>query len=387
MPAMKARTFLVGLAVVLLSGCGAAASPPASPSSAPVAPASASPAASKPAASAAAPASAASSSAKPQASASAAAKPSAAASGTVQLKGTYTTVSPTGGPLWAAKETGIFAKNGLDVSLTSVQATAAMPALSSNDTQFSSSGAAEVAALDLKGGSVEMIAEAARLPIFSLFANKKYKTVQDLAGQKIGVTSIGAASDTVAHLFLRKFGMEDKVQIVGAGGSSPAILAAMNQGLIAGAIIIPPVTTKAAQQGYVELINGVKLGVPYTQGSLTVTRSFAKDRADVRDRLLKSYLQSWQYVSDPANKDEMLKIFQQYTKSDAADSQSAYEFMLPLWQSQKVPYMTDDAVKDVLQFIHDPTAAKADPKQFYDNSYLAAIAKAQGLPGPSASAS
>jgi NitT/TauT family transport system substrate-binding protein len=401
MRAMKARAFLVSLAVVFLAGCGGGASPAASPSAAPASPSGASPAASKPAAATAASASAAgakpaastaagsasaATSAKPQASASAAAKPSAAASGAVSLKGTYTTVSPTGGPLWAAKETGIFAKNGLDVSLTSVQATAAMPALSSNDTQFSSSGAAEVSALDLKGGSVIMVAEAARLPIFSLFANKKYTTVQELAGQKIGVTSIGAASDTVAHLFLRKFGMEDKIQIVGAGGSSPAILAAMDQGLIAGAILIPPVTTKAAQQGYVELINGVKLGIPYTQGSLTVTRSFAKDQADVRDRLLKSYLQSWQYVSDTANKDAMLKIFEQYTKTDAADSQSAYDFMVPLWQSQKVPYMTDDAIKDVLQFIHDPTAASADPKQFYDNSYLEAIAKAQGLPGASASA-
>jgi ABC-type nitrate/sulfonate/bicarbonate transport system substrate-binding protein len=249
-----------------------------------------------------------------------------------------------------------------------------MPALTSNDVQFTSSGAAEVAAIDLKGGQVVMVAEGAALPIFSLFADKKFKTVEDLAGQKIGVTSIGAASDTVAHLFLRKYNMEDKVQIVGAGGSSPAILAALGQGLIGGAIIIPPVTAKAAQQGYVELINGVKLGVPYTQGSLTVTRSFVKDRPAERDALLKSYVEAWQYVSDPANKATMLKIFEQYTKSDANDSEIAYNFMLPLWQSQKVPYMTDDAIRNVLQFLSDPQAAKADPKQFYDNSYLQAIA-------------
>ncbi|HEY8693688.1 MAG TPA: ABC transporter substrate-binding protein [Chloroflexota bacterium] len=303
----------------------------------------------------------------------------------MQLKGTYITVSPTGGPLWAGKEAGIFAKNGLDVSLTSVQATAAMPALVGNDTQLASSGAAEVAALDLKGGSVVMIAEGAARPIFSLFANKKYKTVQDLAGQTIGVTSIGAASDTIAHLFLRKVGMEDKVKIVGAGGSSPAILAAMSQGLIAGAILIPPVTAKAEQDGYVELINGVKLGVAYTQGSLSVTRAFVKDRADVRDRLLKSYLDSWQFISNPANKAQMLTIFEKYTKSDANNSEIAYKFMLPLWQSQKVPYMTAEATKNVLTFISDPQAQNADPKQFYDNSPLEAIAKAQGLPGASAS--
>lgn len=351
--------------MVCLAGCGAA--PAASPS-APAATESIP--ASKPLASEAAPAAA---SAKP----STAAKPSAgasASSGLIPLKGTFTTVSPTGGPLWAAKETGIFARNGLDVTLTSVQAVAAMPALSSNDTQFSSSGAAEVAALDLHGGSMVMVAEGAARPIFSLFTNKKYKTVQDLAGQQIGVTSIGAASDTVAHLFLRKFNMEDKVKISAAGGSSPAIFAAMGQGLLAGGILIPPVTAKAEQQGYVELINGVKLGVPYTQGSLVLTRAFAKDRPDVRDRLLKSYLQAWQYISDPANNAQMIKIFEQYTKSDAKNSEIAYKFMLPLWQSQKVPYMTDEAISNVLQFLSDPRAAKADAKQFYDNSYLEAVA-------------
>jgi hypothetical protein len=39
----------------------------------------------------------------------------------------------------------------------------------------------------------------------------------------------------------------------------------------------------------------------------------------------------------------------------------------------------------VLTFISDPQAQNADPKQFYDNSPLEAIAKAQGLPGASAS--
>lgn len=359
---MKIPVLVAGLSLVILAGCGVATpatSAPTSPASKPAAPTASTAASGKPEAAI---------------SSSGTAKP--AASGLATLKGTYTTVSPTGGPLWTAKETGIFAKNGLDVSLTSVQATAAMPALTSNDTQFASAGAAEVASLDLQGGDVVMIAEGAALPIFSLFADKKYKTVQDLAGQTIGVTSIGAASDTAAHLFLRKLDMEDKVKIIGAGGSSPAILAALNQGQIAGAILIPPVTTQAEKAGYVELVNGVKLGVPYTQGSITVTRAFTRDRADVAKRLLTSYLQAWRFVGDPANKAEVLKIFVQYMKTNEADSESAYNFMLPLWQSQKTPYMTDEAIKNVLQFISDPKAKAADPKQFYDNSLLQGIAGA-----------
>src|SRR5712691_5029051 len=151
---MRTRALCASLLMLLVGGCGA--SPAASPSAAP----------SKPAAS---PAAAALASAKPAASASAAPAPSTkpAASGLVALKGAYITVSPTGAPSWVAKEMGIYAKNGIDASLTTV-----MPALTANELQFASSGAAEVAAINLQGGSMVMLAEGAALPIFSLYADK-----------------------------------------------------------------------------------------------------------------------------------------------------------------------------------------------------------------------
>jgi len=362
---MKARTVFVSLAMMWLAGCGGAAPAPANPS----------PPANKPVASAQAPVSAASS-----------AKPAAVASGPVTLKGSYITTAPTGAPLWVGRELGIFAKNSLDVNLTSVTATVAIPALMANDTQLASSGAAEVAAADLQGGSIVMIAEGAALPIFSLYADKKYKSVPELAGLTVGVTSIGAASDTAAHLFLRKFNLEDKIKTVAAGGSSGTILAALTQGIIPGGILIPPVTAQADAAGFLELVNGVKLGVPLSQGSLAVSRSFLKDRPDVANRLLKSYLECWIYLSDTANKAAVLTVFEKYTKTDAKDSEVAYNFMLPLWQSQKVPYLNNEAIGNVLGFLADPKAKSSDPKQFYDNSWIEAIAKAQGLPGASAGA-
>jgi ABC-type nitrate/sulfonate/bicarbonate transport system substrate-binding protein len=397
---MKTRAVLSGVFLLLLSGCGGAApaaSPPASASAAGAASASAKPpgvvgsASAKPAGSAAPSAaakpaaSAASTAAKPAASAaSAAANPAAsvastaakpAASGLIATKSGFTTVSPTAAPQWVGKERGFFAKNGLDVGLTSVQATAQMPALMANELQFTSTGATEVASINQKGGSVVMIAEGAAMPIFSLFANKKYTSVPALAGQTIGVTSLGAASDTAAHLFLRKFGVEDKVKIVGAGGSSPAIMAALSQGLIAGGILIPPVTAQAADAGFVELVNGVKLGVPLTQGSIVVTRGYLKDHPDIVKSYLRGYLGAWQYLSDPANKPEVVKVLEQYTKTEAKSSEIAYDFMLPLWQSQKVPFLTNEAIANVLEFSADQAVKGVDPKQLYDNSLLEAVSK------------
>jgi NitT/TauT family transport system substrate-binding protein len=381
MPPMDPRSFLAGVALLSLAACGGTAQAPTSPS-----PSAPPPAASKPAsalASSPAPASkpvtaaSGSASAKPAAAGSAAAKPAAGApaSGLIKVNGSFTTISPTAAPLWVAKERGLFTKNGLDVTLTSTVANATLPALMANELQFASTSPSEVANVDVQGGSVVMVAEGTTYPIFSLFANKKYPTIHDLDGQTIGVTAVGAASDTAAHLFFKKLDMEGKIKTTGAGGSSTAVLAAMVSGGLAGGIVQPPVTISAADQGFVELVNGLKLGVPISQGSIAITRAYLKDHQEEAKRFLRSYYAGWTYVADPANRADVIKLFEQYTKTDSRLSTGTYEYMLPLWQGSKVPAVHVEAIANAISFAPDPKVKSADPNQFFDNSLLEAVAK------------
>jgi ABC-type nitrate/sulfonate/bicarbonate transport system substrate-binding protein len=376
---MDVRRTLASFLLLSLAACGGAA-PAASP---PPAGAPPPPSAAAPASAAVKPSVAGSASAKPAAAASAAAKPSAAAStaakpaasGLIPVKVAFTTISPTAAPLWVAKEKGIFAKNGLDASLSSTVANATIPAMMANELQIASSSPSEVASADVAGGSVVMIAEGTTLPIFSLFANKKYSSVESLDGQTIGVTAINAASDTAAHLFLKKYGMEGKVKTTAAGGSSGTVLAAMQNGGLAAGIVQPPVTIQATEAGFVELVNGVKLGVPASQGSMIVTRGYLKDHPDQIKAFLRSYLYGWRFAADPANKDQMIKYFEQYTKTEAKLSEGAYQYMVPIWNGAKVPDVSAEAISNALSFATDPKVKNADPKQFFDNSLLDEIAK------------
>jgi NitT/TauT family transport system substrate-binding protein len=381
---MDIRRALASLLMLSLAACGGAA-PAASSPPAPSAPGAPASAAAKPsAAGSAAPASAAakpsaaasgaaSAAAKPSAAASGAAKP--AASGLVSVKSAFTTISPTAAPLWVAKERGIFVKNGLDVALSSTVANASIPALMASELQFSSSSPSEVASADIQGGSVVMIAEGTTLPIFSLFANKKYPTVQDLDGQTIGVTAVNAASDTAAHLFLKQFGMDGKAKTTSAGGSSGTVLAAMQNGGLAAGIVQPPVTVQATDAGFVELVNGVKLGIPSSQGGTIVTRAYLKDHLPEVKAYLRSYLYGWRYSADPANRAELIKYFMQYTKTDERLATAAYEYMVPLWNKYKVPDVSAEAITNALSFSTDAKLKSADPTQFFDNSILDEIAK------------
>jgi len=300
----------------------------------------------------------------------AAAKPAT----TITVKGAYAQASSVQGVLYVAREKGFFANHGLDVQLSQVGGTLQVAALISGEIQFGALGANEVANADIRGADLVMIATCSDLPIFSLYANKKYTSVPELAGQAIGVTTAGSATDAAAHLFLKQFNMLDSVQILPAGGTVPAILAAMDQGNIAGGVLSPPTTSRADDAGYTELVNGAKLGVPMNHSGIAVSRGYLKDHPDEVKNFLSAYQEAWTYAASPGNKAEVVAVLVKYTQSDDRLAEISYQAMVPIWTGNKSPRVNPQAVANLLQVSGVPEAATAKPDQFFDDSLIDAIA-------------
>ena len=121
------------------------------------------------------------------------------------MKGAFAQASSVQGVLYAAREEGFFANHGLDVQLAQIGGTLQVAALISGEIQFGALGANEVANADLRGADLVMIATCSDLPIFSLYANKKYTSVPELAGQAIGVTTAGSATDAASREVTARF--------------------------------------------------------------------------------------------------------------------------------------------------------------------------------------
>jgi NitT/TauT family transport system substrate-binding protein len=226
----------------------------------------------------------------------------------------------------------------------------------------------------LNGGPLVMIATCSDLPVFSLYADKKYTSVQELGGQSLGITQAGSSTDAAAHIFLKHFDMTGKVNLVASGGTIPGILAAMETGVIAGGIMSPPTTQKAEEEGYAELVNGVKLGVPMNHSGVAVNKNYMKDHMDVVKEFLTAYLEGWSFVADPANKAEVVKVLAKYTETDERLATVGYDAMVPVWSTVKVPRVTRDAVANLLEVSNVANAQSANPDQFYDNSLIDSLA-------------
>jgi NitT/TauT family transport system substrate-binding protein len=293
---------------------------------------------------------------------------------TVSVKGAYAQASSVQGVVYVAREKGFFARHGLDVQLSQIGGTQQVAALLSGELQFGGLGANEVANADIRGADLVMIATCSDLPIFSLYANKKYTSVAELAGQSIGVTTAGSATDAAAHLFLKQFNMLESVKILAAGGTVPAILAAMDQGNIVGGILSPPTTSRAAEAGFSELVNGAKLGVPMNHSGIAVSRGYLKDHADEVRNYLTAYQEAWTYSASPANKADVVSVLAKYTQSDDRLAEISYQAIVPIWMANRTPRVNPQAVANLLQVSGVAEVAGANPDQFFDDSLIDSIA-------------
>ena len=291
------------------------------------------------------------------------------------VQAAYPQVSAVHTPLYVAKDEGFFAQNGLDVQLKIVQGPAETAALVSGELQFGDFGGNELTDADLGGAPLVGIATLADVPVFSLYADKKYKTINDLAGQSIGVTALGTTTSATAELFLKHYGLQDKVKIVGSGGTVASILAALTHGLVAAAIVNPASAEQAKRLGFVELVNGVTLGVPLNYDVIAVSRNYLKAHPDQVQGFLRGYQQGWTYSGDAANKAGTMKALQKYTKFPDDLANVSYQSMLPVWSGTKIPIVNPEGIANVLGFSKNPKAAGAKPDQFIDNSILQAVSK------------
>ncbi len=334
---------------VTLAACGGAAAPAAS-----------------------APPSVVPASAKPSTPAAGSVSPAASAS-VIPLKVGFPQASITQGPIFAGVDQGIFKNNGLDVSIQMIGGPQELPALLANEIQIATVGGTEVANAVQKDVGLVMVATIADYPMFSLYVDKKYKSAQDLAGQTIGITAAGSSTDSAARLFLNHFGMQNKVKIAPAGGTQPSILAAMTQGGVAGGILSPPVTDQAAKSGYLELVNGVQLGIPMNTAGVVVTRAYLKDHTDVVKRYVKGYQQAWTYLANSANEAEVIAMLAKRTQSDPATVEPGYRFTLKVWQASKIPAVNPEAITNLLNLSDDPKVRAVKPADIIDNTLLDSV--------------
>src|SRR5712692_891791 len=185
--------------------------------------------------------------------------------------------------LWVARESGIFAKNGLDVDLQYIASSNAFAALLAGQVQASAGGGSEVISGTANGADVVVVANL--MPIYPYFMESP-ATIQkptDLKGQSIAITNPGATFDIASRVALKKVGMNPDADVSFIKtGSVVNVQSALMSGQVAGGLAQVPDTLKLEAAGLHPIIDMSTLNAPASGTVVTMQRAFVADNKDVR---------------------------------------------------------------------------------------------------------
>jgi NitT/TauT family transport system substrate-binding protein len=389
----KLHASSIGL-VLLLAACGgtassspapgsAAGSPSTAVASTPAAasaPTNASAAASaKPAASAAASGSAAATpAASAAASGGAAAKPAtsgSAAAGLTKLVVSYSNIVSLELPIWTAQDGGVFKSHGLDVDLRLLESSQGMPALIAGEIQFADiSGGTPIDAV-AAGADVVDIAEFGPVYPYLFMVPADIKDISGLKGKKVGVSSIGSASDVATRVLLKKVGLEpDKDVSIIAVGSATARTAALLNGAIQGGVQLPPDQLQLESKGFHSLYDMSDLKLPNSNTTETVKRDYMNSHRDVVQKYVDSLVDSAARIRK--DKAAAVNVLKKYFKSDDANAMSvAYDYyvgkVMPSLPFPKAEQLQD--ARDVLA-LKNPKVKDVDLSRIVEPSFVQSAA-------------
>jgi ABC-type nitrate/sulfonate/bicarbonate transport system substrate-binding protein len=257
--------------ITILSACGGAA-----------APSSGSPAGSAASASSAKPAG------SGAASSAASAKP--AASGVLQTA--YSEIYNGQTPVWVAQDGGIFAQNGIKVDQTYIQSGNAIAAVIAGQIQLAQGGGSEALSAASNGADIMVIGNVVPLYPYIMYVAADIKTINDLKGKKVGVSSNGSSSDIATRVALKKVGLDpDKDVSIIAVGSSTNRTAALQSGAIQGGMDQPPSAYDLEKQGLHALFDMASLKLPTVNNGIVVKKSWLDANRPTAQKYIDSIVQ------------------------------------------------------------------------------------------------
>ena len=232
--------------------------------------------------------------------ASLAASPAAAAPAAAAATGRATKISvsyPAGRarlPLFYARDKGIFAKNGLDVTLQGLGGgPVAAAALQSGEIQIADITGSEVVGADAAGADIIILATLTPVYPYVFEVGQAISSKDDLKGKTIAVRSFGDATDIATRVLLRKEGLDpDKDVTILAVQQEGARTASLMAGQICCTLTQVQDRVLLEKNNFHMLFDMTTLGIPNAQGVIATNRAYAKDHPDVIQHFINSLIES-----------------------------------------------------------------------------------------------
>lgn len=247
-------------------------------------------------------------------------------------------------PLYYGQEKGFFAQEGLDVQVLVVRGVIGVSSLMSGEIDVTCHAGSGFSAI-LRGIPIKIISVTRDRPLHELLVAPSIGTSADLKGKTIAVGSLEGTAAVITRRLLEAKGIDPQKDVMLLTMEAYARLQALVTGKVAGAMITPPSTYLAQDQGFKVFGRGRDV-MRYLQTGVVATDTYIKQKRERLVRFLRAWNRALKFYQD--HPEVMLPYIQKKLGvKDAQFARRMYEddapFILPGSR------LSADAMKEIIE--------------------------------------
>jgi NitT/TauT family transport system substrate-binding protein len=218
-------------------------------------------------------------------------------------------------PLAVAKDQGFFQKEGLNVDVVMMPASLNIKVLLSGEIQYATTvGSAVVAAV--RGINTRVVMCFVDRPLLDLVAQPDIRSIADLKGKLLGISSRGGLHDVSMRAILTQSGVDPAQTTLLTVGTQGSMYTALKSGRISAGLLNPPQNFLAYRDGLKNLaFAGNYVRLPST-GVVTLKETLERSPDQVR-RVIRALARARAFARD--NKAETVGILTRFLRMDDED--------------------------------------------------------------------
>lgn len=226
---------------------------------------------------------------------------------------------------YIAKDRGLYLKHGSDVELIQMRPNIAVAALLSGEIDYIELIGSAIRSA-ARGLPVRAVSTGIKAPFFSVIGQPKHKSIKDLKGAVIGLTSIGGTNHISARITLSKFGFDpDKDVKFLAIGDEKIMVDAFKGGRTDAVVLAPPFSVQLKREGFPILAQTAQhVTIPFS-GLGATTERIKNNRVQVK-RVLKAEIEALKYIQ--ANAPGTIDIIRRRFHMDEKLARESYEVVV-----------------------------------------------------------
>ncbi|TAJ87146.1 ABC transporter substrate-binding protein [bacterium] len=288
---------------------------------------------------------------------------------------TYAQPSGAFTPIWVAYEAGLFKKYGLSAKLQMLTPQVSAQSVISGEADFYTDGPDLINAR-LRGGEVKYFGGTMQQFVFQMWGAKEIASIQQLKGKAVAASTPRAALDTATREALKKNGLvPDKDVKILYVQTVPAILSSVIGGKTSAGTLSAPNTLKAKESGLNLLVDIGKLNIPGLQVTYGTTEKYLRSNPNTIYAFLKAMAEA--VVLSRKEPEVAKKAIAKYVKIDDAPTvDGTYDAFSAYWDMSLA--VRADAIQAQFGYMDEkefPQAKSAEPKEFFDNSFVENLEK------------